>query len=99
MGAAGGGLRDARGGLRAARSPGEREQLEEELARRTREPRAPSRRPEPEANNPGWPAAEPWRGEKSKTDCGCAPAVRGVCLGLRPALRSPGPEPALRSAM
>lgn len=58
----GGGLRDARGGLGAARSPGEREQLEEELAQRTREPRAPSRRLEPEANNPGWPAAEPWRG-------------------------------------
>lgn len=27
------------------------------------------------------------------------PAVRDVCLGLRPALRSLVPEPALRSAM
>lgn len=38
-----------------------------------------------EAGGAGWTA-------------GCS-AVRGVRLGLRPALRSPGPEPALRSAM
>uniref|UniRef100_H0XSX0 Uncharacterized protein n=1 Tax=Otolemur garnettii TaxID=30611 RepID=H0XSX0_OTOGA len=49
-------------GSGAARSPGELEQQEEELARRSRAPSKPYRRLEPEANNPGWPAVEPRAG-------------------------------------
>lgn len=97
----GGGLREARGGLGAARSPGEQEQREEEeeLARRPRAPSAPSRRLEPDASNPGWPAAEPWPGWRSRLDCGSAGRLAVSAWGCSPALRSHGPAPTLRSAM
>ncbi|KAJ8795072.1 hypothetical protein J1605_018659, partial [Eschrichtius robustus] len=100
---AGGGLLEARGGLGAARSPGKQEQQqeEEELARRSRAPRAPSRRLEPEANNPGWPAAEPWPSGRSRPDCGSARWLAVSASGCAPALRTRGPAiaPALLSAM
>ena len=100
MGAAGGGLQEARGGLRAALSPGEQEQQEEvELARRSPAPSAPSWRLEPQANNPGWPAAEPWPSGRSRPDCGSAGWIAVSASGCAPALRTRGPALALLSAM
>ena len=96
MGAAG-------GGLRAARSPGEQEQQkeeeEEELAQRPRTPSAPSRRLEPAASNPGWPAAVPWPTGRSRPDCGTAGWLAVSALGCAPALRTSGPALALLSAV
>ncbi|XP_045437655.1 uncharacterized protein LOC123652360 isoform X2 [Pipistrellus kuhlii] len=106
MGAAGGGLREARGGLGAARSPGEREpqqreEEEEELARRPPAPSAlPSPLPpEPEANNPGRLAAEPWPIGWSRRDCRTAGGLAVSAPGCAPALRARGPAWALLSAV
>lgn len=104
MGAAGGGLREARGGLGAARSPGEQEQHqeeeeEEELAPRPPAPRAPSPRLEPEANNPGRLAAEPWPSGESRPDCRTAGRLAVPAAGCAPALRARGPASALLAAV
>lgn len=93
---------EARGGLGAARSPGVQEQRQEEEkkpVRRLPAPSAPSRRLEPETNNPGQPAAEPWPGRSGRRDCGSHGRRAGSAWRCAPALRARGPEPALRSAL
>lgn len=61
-------------------------------------PLEPSRSLEPEANNPGWPAGEPWRGWRSRVDCGSAPrcAVSASGCALRYALPAPSRRCTLR---
>lgn len=100
MGAAGGGLPEARGGLGAARSPGEQEQQkEEELEPRPPAPCAPSPLLEPEANNPGWLAAGPWPTGQSRPECRVAEWLAVSASGCAPALRARGPALALLSAV
>ncbi|XP_066098729.1 uncharacterized protein [Saccopteryx bilineata] len=99
MGAAGGGLQEARGGLGTARSPREQEQQEEELAQRPRAPSKPSRRLEPEANNPGWPAVERWPIGSCRPNRETAGRLAVCAWGCVPALRTRGPARALLSAV
>lgn len=87
MGAAGGGLQEARAGSGRALSPGEQEQQEEvELGSRSQAPSALSGAWEPQANNPGCGRkAEPRPSGRSGLTAGGAGWLAVSALGCAPA--------------